>query len=151
MRWIGCLMMLVAAFPRGAPALAQSARFGQLTLALGFDQASAVVSGHTGGAYSLSSLANRDRHERPCIGYGDPDPDHILTLKNHFPRLSLQVDSGGHDTTLVIQGPNKNFRCEFSSSGDARITEPNWQAGTYKIWVGSMEPRRYWTYRLSVQ
>jgi hypothetical protein len=147
--WIPLLMLLSA-----TPVIAQEANFGQLTLASGFDKTTAVVSGHTGGTYSLSSIANADRYSRPCIGYGDPNPDHILMLENDFPKLLLQIDSGGQDTTIVVRGPDKNtVRCNFGSndSQDARLEDTDWKAGRYEIWVGSMQSGQRLNYRLSAQ
>lgn len=147
--WFPLLIILGA-----APAIAQEANFGQLKLASGFDKITAVVSGYTSGSYSLSSIANTDRYRRPCVGYGAPNPDHILVLENDFPKLALQVDSGGKDTTLVIRGPDKNtIRCNFGTndSQDARIEDSDWKAGRYEIWVGSMKSGQRLNYRLSAQ
>ncbi|MGH2413056.1 MAG: hypothetical protein ACRDEA_05075 [Microcystaceae cyanobacterium] len=147
--WIPVIIMATT-----APALAQVANFDSLTLALGFDKSTAVVTGHTGGSYSLSSIANRDRTNKPCIGYGDPNPDHILILESDFPKLKLKVDSRGKDTTLVIRGPNSNIiRCSFGTTDnpDAQVEDTNWQAGNYEIWVGSIEPSQRWNYSLSAQ
>ncbi len=135
-------------------AIAQGANFGQLTLALGFNRETAVVTGHTSGSYSLSSIANRDRSNNRCLGFGDPNPDHVMILENDFSHLKLQVSSGGKDTTLLIQGPNKQtIRCgdDTRENQDASIDDMNWKAGTYKIWVGSLEPGKRWNYRLSAQ
>ncbi|MGK7876750.1 MAG: hypothetical protein AB4426_26720 [Xenococcaceae cyanobacterium] len=137
-----------------APAIAEVANFEPLTLALGFNREKAVVTGHTGGSYSLSSIANSDRHNKPCIGYGDPHPDHIMILENDFPRLKLQVDSGGEDTTLVVRRSNEStIRCDFGTTDnkDASIEDTNWKAGRYEIWVGSIEAGQRWNYRLSAQ
>jgi hypothetical protein len=147
--WIPLLILLSA-----TPILAQGANFEQLTLARGFNKATSVVRGYTGGSYSLSSITNTDRSNQPCIGYGDPNPDHIMILENDFPKLALQVDSGGKDTTLVIRGPDKNMiRCSFATndSQDARLEDTNWKAGRYEIWVGSMQSGQRLNYRLSAQ
>ncbi|NJK47747.1 hypothetical protein HC931_05815 [Candidatus Gracilibacteria bacterium] len=136
------------------PVMAERANFETLTLASGFNKATAIVRGYTSGSYSLSSLANSDRDKRPCIGYGDPNPDHILILENDFPKLALQVNSGGKDTTLVIRGPDQNtIRCNFSASDtqDARIEDEDWKAGRYEVWVGSMAAGQRLNYRLSAQ
>lgn len=133
-------------------ALAIGANFGQFSMAGGSNGNSITVTGHTGGSYSLSSIANRDSRNKPCFGYGDPNPDHIMVLENDFSHLKIQVDSQGKDTTLIIRGPNGGKILCGDDSGDnkdARIEANNWKAGTYEIWVGSMEPARGWNYRLS--
>ncbi len=135
------------------PVLAE-ANFEQLTLAPNFDRKTARVSGHTGGSFSLSSIARRDYRNQPCIGFGAPNPDHIMVLEEDFERLRILVRSGGNDTTLIIQGPNpSNIRCgdDTDSRKDASIEDLNWAAGTYRIWVGSFEPRQRWNYRLVVR
>ena len=134
------------------PAIAREPK-SNLILATGFDRAAAIAIGHTGGAYSLASIVNQDKHGNPCMGYGDPKPDHSMVLENDFDRLSLQVDSGGKDTTLVIKGPDNDFRCAFGQKQirDALVQDQNWKQGHYDIWVGSMQPTRRSPYRLSIQ
>jgi hypothetical protein len=147
--WTFLLILLSA-----TPAMSQGANFGQFSLTSGFDRTQVVAGGYTSGSYSLSSIANVDRYSRPCIGYGDPNPDHIMVLENDFPKLILQVDSGGQDTTLVVRGPDRNtIRCNFGTndSPDARIEDTNWQAGRYEIWVGSIKSGQHLNYRLSAQ
>lgn len=146
------LIALVATLS-AIPMIAKAANFGNLTLTPGFDSSTAVVTGATGGAYSLSSIANRDRNDNPCIGFGDPTPDHIMTLEKDFPKLKLQVNSRGNDTTLVIQGSNGTVRCgdDTGSNKDASITGTNWKAGNYEIWVGSFDAGQRWNYSLSAR
>jgi hypothetical protein len=147
------IAIVVVALPF-VPTLAQNNRFSHLSLALGFDRAAATVMGYTGGSYSLASIANQDRYGNPCIGYGDPEPDHSMVLENDFPQLTVQIDSGGKDTTLIIKGPDRqNVRCGFADndSRDAVVDDINWQAGKYEIWVGSMKPNQHSPYRLFVE
>ena len=123
-------------------------------LAVGSSQTSAVVRGSTGGSYSLASIANRDRHGNPCIGYGAPESDHIMTLESEFSQLSLKVNSRGSDTTLIVKGPGKNnIRCGFGKNNhrDAVVQDSQWTPGRYEIWVGSVSPNQRSGYRLSVQ
>lgn len=147
-RYFSILVALLAV----TPALAQGANFDSLTLRSGFGRAAA--NGFTGGSYSFSQqFGSRDRNNNQCLGFGDTNPDHILILENNIPQLKLQVNSGGNDTTLVVQGPNDGtLRCGDDSdrTQDASIQDVGWSAGTYKIWVGSVEPGQRWNYRLSV-
>ena len=136
------------------PAIAQTSDLNRLILAAGFNQSTAIFTGYTGGTYSLASITNRDKYGNPCMGYSDPEPDHTMVLQNDFEQLSLQVNSGGKDTTLVIRGPNENdIRCAFGrkQARDAFLRDNNWQQGQYEIWVGSMQPQQRKGYRLSVQ
>ncbi len=135
------------------PAIAEPSNLNRLILVAGFNQSLTIVTGHTGGTYSLASITNRDKYGNPCMGYSDPKPDHTMILQNDFEQLSLIVNSGGKDTTLVIKGPNNDIRCAFGrqQTRDALIKDKNWQQGQYEIWVGSMQPRQRKGYRLSVQ
>ncbi len=149
----GGVIALIAALS-ATPVLSQTANFDNLTLAPGFPKGAGQVSGYTGGGYSLSSIANSDRNNKPCIGFGDPTPDHIMVLQQDFSNLSVLVNTGGKDTTLVVQGPNdQSIRCgdDTGSSKDASVQGSNWSAGTYRIWVGSFEPGQRLDYTLTVR
>lgn len=141
------VLALIAALS-ATPVFAQEANFQSLT----FSGTRSVLSGQTGGNYSLSAIANRDRNNNPCLGFGAPTPDHILTLDKDYPQLKIQVESGG-DTTLVIKGPNSVVLCgdDTGSSKDASIEGPNWKAGKYRVWIGSVEAGQKRNYRLTVQ
>jgi len=147
---VGLALLLLGA---GAlPALAQQANFGSLHLAAGFNRSEAVVSGHTGGSFSLDRLAARDSQGNRCLGFGSPTPDHIMTLDEELGPLSLAVHSGGNDTMLVVQGPGGVLCGDDGSRGkDAIVTAERWPAGTYRIWVGSLQPGDRWRYRLMAQ
>jgi hypothetical protein len=147
------IVMTLMSLPLGS-AIAQENHFNNFNLAIGFNQTAGIVMGYTGGSYSLASIANKDRHGNPCMGYGDPEPDHTMILENDFSHLTLKVNSGDQDTTLVVQGPdNRNIICAFGQEEfrDAILRDANWKAGTYKIWVGSMKPNQRSNYLLSVE
>ncbi|AOY82875.1 hypothetical protein BJP36_26155 [Moorena producens JHB] len=133
------------------PVLSQTANFASLNLSPGFSPSQGQVSGHTGGAYSLSSIANSDRNNDPCIGFGDPTPDHLMVLEADLPSLTIGVNTEGEDTTLLIQFPNNQILCgdDTGSKKDASITAQNWPAGTYQIWVGAFEGGQRWDYTLT--
>lgn len=133
--------------------LAQQYDFSNFSLTVGFHPTAAIVTGYTGGSYSLASIINQDKYGNPCMGYGDPEPDHVMILKDNFQKLSLEIDSGGQDTTLVIKGPNNDIRCGFGQDNlkDAVVKGSDWQPGEYYIWVGSIVPNQKASYRLSVE
>jgi hypothetical protein len=136
------------------PAMAQTANFGTITLASNIGKESVSASGYTGGSYSLSAIRNRDRNNNSCIGFADPSPDYILILKKDISKLKIQVNSGGSDTTILVQGPNDNTtRCGDDSgrNKDASIDDKNWKAGTYKLWVGTFNPDVKHNYTLSLE
>ncbi len=149
----GAILAAIAA-AAALPVLAETANFGTLTLSRGFGSPTAVLRGSTGGSYSLSAIANADRHKNKCLGFATPTPDHIIVLQQDFSKLTIQVNSGGKDTTLLIQGPNgKTVRCgdDTGQNKDAGIVDTGWEAGSYKIWVGSLEPGVKSNYTVSVQ
>lgn len=136
------------------PALAETANFGSLTLSRTSPTSTAVLTGSTGGSFSLSAVANKDVHHHQCFGFAAPTPDHILVLQEDFSSLALQVNSGGKDTTLLIQGPNDStVRCgdDTGQSKDASVVDSDWKAGSYRIWVGSLEAGVKYNYTLSVK
>ena len=136
------------------PVMADTANFGTLSLTPGFEPAKGTVEGYTGGSYSLSAITNRDRDKNACIGFADPKPDHLMILEKDFSQLSVRVNSGGKDTTLLIQGPDdETIRCgdDTGKRKDASIQDNNWKAGTYKIWVGTFNSGEKDNYTLRVQ
>ena len=135
------------------PVLAETSNFGTLTLSRGFQSPAGLLRGSTGGSYSLSAIANADRHKNKCLGFATPTPDHIIVLQQNFSKLTIQVNSGGKDTTLLVQGPNGNtVRCgdDTGQNKEAGIVDSDWEAGCYMIWVGSLEPGVRSNYSISV-
>ncbi len=148
----GTLLVAIAAIA-ALPVLAEkTVNFGTLTLSRGFDSPTAVLRGSTGGSYSLSAIANADRHKNKCLGFATPTPDHIIVLQQNFSKLTIQVNSGGKDTTLLVQGGN-TVRCgdDAGQNKEAAIVDSDWQAGSYRIWVGTLEPGVKSNYTISVQ
>ncbi|PSB20277.1 hypothetical protein C7B65_07445 [Phormidesmis priestleyi ULC007] len=135
------------------PVLAQPANFGTLTL--GSNNASGSLNGATGGSTSLPAIvSNSDRHDKKCLGFADPKPDHLLVLQKPFSKLRLKVNSGDKETTIVIKGSDNSVRCGDNSNASnkgAILEDGDWQAGTYQVWVGSIEPGVRQNYRLVVQ
>jgi hypothetical protein len=134
-------------------AIAQTANFDGITLSA-YPPTEASVEGRIVGAYSLSNIANADQAGNLCAGFGDTNPDHILTLESDFPSLTITVDSG-EDTTLLIQGPDDNsIYCgqDISRSNlDAQVIANNLRAGTYRIWVGAHQQGQRFGYTLTVE
>ncbi len=130
---------------------AQGTNAKELVLIPSFDPSTAVVIGTTGGTYSFSAIANQDHNGNACIGYGDINPDHTLTLEQNFSQLTLAVNSRGRDTTLVIKRPDGKIYCDFGSrsQSDAVITAENWKTGEYQVWVGSINANQRINYSLS--
>jgi hypothetical protein len=147
--WVIAILTIITA----TPVLADTSNFASLSLSPGFEADKATVTGFTGGSYSLSAISNRDRDRNVCIGFADPNPDHIITLEKDFSRLKILVNSGGADTTLLIQGPDNVIRCgdDTGKRKDASVEGNDWKAGTYKIWVGRFNSGVKLNYTLTVQ
>ncbi|MCL6750992.1 hypothetical protein KBT16_08380 [Nostoc sp. CCCryo 231-06] len=148
--WLLALLTAITA----TPVIAETANFGTFTLSTNFNPAQGTVQGFTGGSYSLSAISNRDRDQKACIGFADPNPDHIMVLEKDFPQMTIQVDSNGNDTTLLIQGPDQTtIRCgdDTGKSKDASVSDRNWKSGTYRIWVGTFNPGVKRDYTLQVE
>lgn len=136
-----------------APVLAQSANFGSITLS--GSAPTATTDGYTAGFFALTDIAARDKSGNICTGFADTNPDHLMVLERDFASLSVQVNSGGNDTTLLIQGPNDNtIRCGEDTdrrNPDALVSDTNWPAGTYRIWVGAQSQGSRYNYTLTAQ
>jgi len=133
------------------PAIAES-NFGNVTLNPGFDAAQGTLRGHTGGRNSLpQTISERDRSGNICLGYGSSTPDHIVVLNQDFDRLTFQVNSGNHDTTLIVRGPGGVW-CgdDISSSNRGDRIEGQMSAGSYEVWVGTNNPGSRVNYTLTV-
>lgn len=133
------------------PAIAQDSLYGEINLSPGFNIA--AKNGFTGGTVSFTEKFNRDREGNLCVGYGDVTPDYILTVDEELPQLILEIDSGGNDTTIIVQDRDRNILyCgdddDFNNSPDARLSYDNFPAGTYQVWVGSFDPNQRWNYDL---
>lgn len=149
----GWLLALITAIT-ATPVIAETVNFGTFKLSTNFNSAQGTVQGFTGGSYSLSAISNRDRDQKACIGFADPNPDHIMVLENEFSQLKIQVDSNNTDTTLLIQGPDQStIRCgdDTGKSKDASVSDRNWKSGTYRIWVGTFNPGVKQDYTLKVE
>jgi hypothetical protein len=134
------------------PVIAQASNFG--TLVVSPQNTSDSAEGFTAGFYAISNIATRDHHGNVCVGFADTNPDHILTLEQDFTSLTVDINSGGSDTTLLIQGPNDGVvRCgedKTRNNRDAQITDSNWPAGTYRIWVGAHHQGQRYNYSINV-
>ncbi len=145
--WLGMVLLLMP-----SPGLAQTSNFGTLTLSS--TQTVGNLSGTTGGSTSLPAITSKtDHNNNRCLGFGDPTPDHVLVLKQPVQNLTLQITSGASDTTLVVQGPDGLMRCadNLASRKPTTIRDTEWQAGSYRIWVGTATPGVRRDYMLTIR
>jgi hypothetical protein len=137
---------------------AQESHFGRVALQPGFTTEEGNITGETGGTSSMAAISHYDTQtpQHLCSGYTQDitTPGHILELKSAFQQLTLQVNSRGQDTTLLVQGPNGRLYCGDDISElnqDAQVTATDLSPGTYRIWVGNAVPGEQQRYRLIVE
>jgi len=114
------------------------AAYESFRLGPGFVPDPATGSGTAGGADNAARYGTTP--DGPCVGSIDTTPDHRLTLTGNFSYLRVRVTSPG-DTSLVIKGPAGILRCSDDDIGLDPMIEGSWRAGSYEIYVGSLEAR----------
>jgi len=121
--------------------------FENISLNPGFRPDPQSLRGISGGEISARVTADRiDTATGPCVGFIDRQPDHVLTLTEFFDYLSMEVESPG-DTTLVVIGPGGTW-CNDDLQGKNPAMIGRWLAGNYQIWVGSYERNKFHPYVL---
>jgi len=123
-------------------AAAQSGNYDAVALRTGFTPDPHVVSGVSGGS------ANASNTNASCRGWIASNPDHVFTANSDFSFLRIFAQSSG-DTTLVIQTPNGQMRCNDDTYGHNPMVEGRFPRGTYRIWIGSYSQGENLRYRLS--
>jgi hypothetical protein len=140
--------LLVDALTQVQPARSQQI-FENVTIGPKFSPASLTIRGISGGAVPAKNVANRgETPTGPCVGFVDEPPDHTINLTAFFNYLSLQVESP-QDTTIVISGPGGSW-CNDDSQGKNPGIAGQWQAGTYRVWVGSYDKNNYHPYIIRI-
>ena len=103
---------------------------GYVTLGTGFIPDPQVRNLNVVGSIDVSSVSG-------CRGYVMPNPNHVMNLTTPFNYLRVHVTST-EDTTLLIQDPAGNYRCDDDSGGGYNPQVAGaWQAGIWRIWVGT--------------
>nr|WP_172642296.1 hypothetical protein [Allocoleopsis franciscana] len=134
-------------------AQAQPARtptmFENVTIGPKFSPEPMVLRGISGGSVSATQVAGRkETPTGPCVGFVDESPNHTINLKAFFNYLSLQVESP-KDTTIVISGPGGTW-CNDDFQGKNPGIAGQWQAGIYKVWVGSYNKNNFDPYIIKI-
>jgi len=122
---------------------AQRSNFGTITLLPGFTPDPHNAAGTSGGA------ANASNTNSSCRGWISSTPDHIFRAGRDFNFLRIFAESSG-DTTLVIQTPNGQMRCNDDTYGRNPMVEGRFPAGTYRIWIGSYSEGENLRYQLKL-
>ncbi len=116
------------------------------TLTPGFSPDPQTLRGTAGGP--VDGSAHGSTPLGGCFGSIPSNPQHVLTLTEHFDWLSIQVTSSG-DTTLVVQGPI-GWWCTDDTVGLNPGMSGQWAPGTYRVFVGSYNPGENLPYTLEV-
>jgi hypothetical protein len=124
-------------------ASAQRSNFGTITLTPGFTPDPHVAAGTSGGEANASTVNSQ------CRGWISSTPDHILVLRSDFNFLRIFAEAEG-DTTLVIQTPNGQVRCNDDTYGRNPSVEGTFTAGTYRVWLGSYAEGENLRYQLKL-
>lgn len=130
----------------GAGLVATPAR-ADVSLNSGFGQTS--ISGTAGGGTSLRDIAGKaETATGSCLGFGKGQPDQILRLNSAFRDLTVVVKSNT-DTTIVVKGPGGTW-CNDDFQGKNPGLDGQWQAGEYKMWIGTQGRNQSVNYVLKV-
>ena len=118
-----------------------------ISLNSGFGQTS--ISGTAGGGTSLRDVAGKAETDTgSCLGFGKGQPDQVLRLNSGFRDLTVVVKSNT-DTTIVVKGPGGTW-CNDDFQGKNPGLDGQWQAGEYKIWIGTQSRNQSVNYVLKM-
>lgn len=131
-----------------ALALSLSANAAQAnSLSPGFG--SVELKGTAGGDTAARDIAGRSETATGgCVGFTGSQPNHVLRLNAGFKDLTVLVKSGT-DTTLVVKGPGGTW-CNDDFQGKNAGLDGQWQAGDYRVWVGTQVKNQSIGYTLRV-
>lgn len=106
-----------------------------VNLAPGFTPQPTTANGTAGGINEASSLNAECRGRIPLI------PQHTINVTAQIPALTVMVNGGTADTTLVIGTPTGTYLCNDDSGDPGNSLNPSYTGafapGTYMIYVGS--------------
>lgn len=115
------------------PAVAPPPPIAGIPLETGFMPDPHIARGQAGGP-------NEGRTMAPsvplCRGWVPATPQHTITLTTRFERLRVIV-SAQADTTLLIRGPDGQYRCADDDDELNPIVEGAFAPGTYHVYVGA--------------
>lgn len=98
----------------------------QVTLATGFD--------NTGRYGVVTGVSN----EFECVGWFPEEPGHVMILMGPFSGLTVRARKWEKEDLLLMIRFEDDTYC--ADADDPQITLDSWPAGTYEIFVGTVEP-----------
>ncbi|MEM7446922.1 MAG: hypothetical protein AAF355_01625 [Myxococcota bacterium] len=118
-----------------------TSEFGLVRLSPGFQPDPWVVSGRAGGPVQGSLV------HASCPGWRSRRPGHTLRVTDRIQRLRILVRAL-RDSTLIVQNPNGSLRCNDDAEDRNPIIDGAFEAGTYRVWVGTYSETKTLSYRL---
>lgn len=106
-----------------------------VTLSTGFMPDPSTARGQAGGALEASTLAAGNPM---CRGWVPATPQHTLMAQTDFSNLRIIVNAA-QDTTLVVRGPDGQYRCADDDEGLNPIVQGAFAPGAYQVWVGAYQ------------
>jgi hypothetical protein len=100
-----------------------------IALAPGF--ALTQATGNAGGLRDASGMG------AGCLGNIPESPQHVLNVSGALPNLTIMVNGGSSDTTLVVHLPDGSYRCNDDTDGLNPVVVGPVGAGTVEVFVGS--------------
>lgn len=135
-------------------AIAQTrANFGVVQLSASSRTEHPAIQGYTQGSVPLAAIAAHDAAGTRCVGFAETEPDHVLDVQQNIGQMLIQVNSGGQDTTLLIQDEQGRVWCgdDTGRSLDATVRIDRMSVGEYRVWVGSFDAAQSYNYFLDMQ
>jgi hypothetical protein len=108
-----------------------------------------TIGGTSGGNVKAQKIARTENTATGyCDGYVNTRPNHLLKLESFFEFLRLEIQSSA-DTTILVEGTSGVWCNDDAASANPMI-EGQWQAGLYKVWVGSYQPNNSRNYQIKI-
>jgi hypothetical protein len=108
-----------------------------------------IIMGTSGGNVKSQKIARTENTPTGyCDGYVNTRPNHLLKLESFFEFLRLEVQSSA-DTTILVEGASGVW-CNDDAGSTNPMIEGQWQAGLYKVWVGSYQANTSHSYKIKI-
>jgi len=75
-----------------------------------------------------------------CQGLTAAAPSHVMTLRNEFDYLRVQLGGAEGQTGIVLRTPGGRYLCSAPDEGNAFVDQDAWPEGEYRIWISTLVP-----------
>lgn len=83
-----------------------------------------------------------------CQGFVNSTPSHVLTLRDDFDYLRVQLGEVSGEATIILRTPGGRYLCSAPSDTNAHVDQDAWVRGRYLIWIGSRTREAQPEYRI---